>query len=53
MSRSNSATTYPPLSKGGRGDLRTFTVTQPSLNPPQPPFGKGGSVLLAHLTANG
>ncbi|MEW5789502.1 MAG: ATP-binding protein [Pseudomonadota bacterium] len=34
----------PPFVKGGRGDLATLAVAT-GLNPPQPPFTKGGSEL--------
>ncbi|MBI5330142.1 MAG: hydantoinase B/oxoprolinase family protein [Betaproteobacteria bacterium] len=33
----------PPFPKGGRGDFRDGGTTETPLNPPQPPFGKGGS----------
>jgi len=37
---------YPPLKKGGRGDLQQAARERRTSNPPQSPFCKGGSEAL-------
>ena len=39
----------PPLKKGGRGDFRNPHLAATRINPPQPPFFKGGGGWLAGL----
>jgi hypothetical protein len=42
-------TTSPPFGKGGRGGIPTSSPTR--LNPPYPPFPKGGKALI-EVTGN-
>lgn len=51
MSHFQSRDAFPPLEKGGRGDSPATGEWLGSLNPPRPPFFKGGSRSRRHFLA--